>query len=86
MKKSVITGAILATAIGTMFAASPLLVTTARAAEGQVKCMGGNACAGKSACKTAQSPGPGKNSCAGKGFVMTKTAEECTAKKGHPAS
>ncbi len=51
----------------------------------QIKCLGGNSCAGNSACKTATSPGPGQNSCKGQGFVMTASAQECTDKGGHPA-
>ena len=91
MKKSVISGAIRAGAVAIAFAAANVQAqdaggssTTAQAAK--VKCMGGNDCSGKSACKTASSPGPGQNSCKGQGYVVTSSDKECTDKGGKPQS
>ena len=38
------------------------------------KCVGGNACNGQSACKTASSECKGLNACKGQGFVMVTEA------------
>jgi hypothetical protein len=87
MKKTAATGAILATAVAMMFAANPSFAQTNSSSSAQaakVKCIGANDCKGKSACKTATSPGPGQNSCSGKGMVMTSTAQECKDKGGKP--
>lgn len=45
------------------------------------KCIGGNACKGQSACKTADSQCAGQNVCKGQGFTIT-TADDCEAKGG----
>jgi hypothetical protein len=45
-----------------------------------VKCQGGNACKGKSACATATSACAGQNKCKGTGYVSL-TKEECDAAK-----
>lgn len=87
MKKTVVTGMVLAAAAGLMFMATPILAaeSTPTPQQAKVKCLGGNDCSGQSACKTATSAGPGQNSCKGQGFVMTKTAQECKEKGGHVA-
>ena len=41
----------------------------------QVKCEGGNACKGKSECKTAKSACKGQNACAGQGYLNVSKAE-----------
>ncbi len=84
--KATTTGAILATAVALAFMAQPAAVRAqgSSMAKGKVQCLGGNSCAGQSACKTATSPGPGKNSCKGQGFVMTTSAKECKDAGGHP--
>ncbi|HTW88003.1 MAG TPA: hypothetical protein VMD75_08345 [Candidatus Binataceae bacterium] len=92
MNKNVISGAILASAVAMAFVATKVQAqasgssssTTAQAAK--IKCMGGNDCSGKSACKTASSPGPGQNSCKGEGFVYTSSDKDCTDKGGKPQS
>jgi uncharacterized membrane protein len=67
-----VTGLAIATAAASMFAlAVPL---TASADEGNVKCMGVNACKGHSSCKTANSSCKGQNSCKGQGFVEVNKA------------
>ena len=82
MDKFKLTGAVLATAVGLMFAAQPLLAQDSSSA--QVKCIGGNSCKGLSSCKSASSSCKGQNSCKGKGWVMTSSAQECTQKGGTP--
>lgn len=92
MNKNLISGAILASAVAMAFVATKVQAqasggsstTTTQAAK--VKCMGGNDCSGKSACKTASSPGPGQNSCKGEGYVVTSSDKECTDKGGKPQS
>ena len=91
MKKSVISGAILASAVAIAFAGSSVQAQTSSgsptaAQAAKVKCMGGNDCSGKSACKTASSPGPGQNSCKGQGYVITSSEKECKDKGGKPQS
>ncbi len=82
MDKVKVTGTLLATAVGLMFAAVPLRAADDSAAS-QVKCVGGNSCKGLSSCKSASSSCKGQNSCKGKGWVMTSSADECTQKGGH---
>jgi uncharacterized membrane protein len=72
-------GAILAMAAASLVASG--VVSTAFAdnpAKTQKKemCKGGNACKGKSECKTATSSCKGGNDCKGKGWTVM-TAEEC---------
>jgi hypothetical protein len=93
MNKALISGAILAGAVALAFAATGAQAqgsgsgsSTGGAQAAKVKCIGGNDCSGKSACKTASSPGPGQNSCKGQGFVMTSSDKECKDKGGKPQS
>jgi hypothetical protein len=72
------TGMALATAAALLFGS--VAVTTAHAEDAKVKCQGGNACKGKSACATATSSCQGQNSCKGKGYVLL-TKPECDAAK-----
>jgi hypothetical protein len=84
-------GAILASAVATLFLASAALAQEPGAASSagsqmqsaHVKCVGANSCKGQSACKSAQSACKGENACKGKGFVMTSTEEQCTQMGGH---
>ncbi len=73
----------LATAAAALF--STAVVPAVHAADSgstQVKCMGINACKGQSKCKTAQNACAGQNSCKGKGWLLSPSASECTAKGG----
>ena len=64
----------LAAAAAAMFALAPI---SASAGDEEMKCVGGNACKGHSACKTATSECKGLNACKGQGFIMaTKAACE----------
>jgi hypothetical protein len=85
MTKAKLTGAMLATAIALTFAGNVVFAAdNSDAAASQVKCVGGNACKGQSACQSAQSSCKGSNACKGKGYVMTPTAKECIAAGGKP--
>ncbi|MGH7934216.1 MAG: BufA2 family periplasmic bufferin-type metallophore [Candidatus Binataceae bacterium] len=87
MNKSHLAGAVLATAIGLMFAAQPTLAADSSggssASSAQVKCIAGNSCKGQSSCQSANNSCKGQNSCKGKGWVMTANAKECEAQGGH---
>ena len=87
MKKTTVSGALLAGSVAMMFLATPSFAQTASSSSSQsakVKCIGGNSCKGMSACKTATSAGPGKNACKGHGMVYTTTIEACLQKGGKP--
>ncbi len=81
MNRTALTGAMLATALGLVFAAQPVRADEGSAA--QVKCMGGNSCKGLSSCKSVSNSCKGQNSCKGKGWVMTSSVTECAQKGGH---
>jgi hypothetical protein len=87
MNKTRIAGVMLATAVALAFTGSVVSAedTPGGAAPTQIKCVGGNACKGQSACKTATSGSDckGKNSCKGKGYVITADAKSCEAAGGH---
>ena len=83
MAKLKTTGMALATAAALLFGS--VAVTPAQAEDAKVKCQGGNACKGKSACSTATSACAGQNSCKGTGYVMATKAECDAAKKKNEA-
>ena len=68
----------LAAAAAAMFTLAPVSVSMAD----EVMCMGGNACKGQSACKTANSECQGLNACKGQGFVMAADEAACTEAGG----
>ena len=73
----------LAAAAAVMF--STVMVSTASAAdEAKVKCVGANACKGKSACKTEKNSCKGQNACKGQGFTEM-TQAKCDAAKAKAA-
>jgi uncharacterized membrane protein len=76
-----ITGAALATAVALMFVGSAFAADSSSSGSGaaasQVKCVGGNACKGQSACKSAASSCKGQNACKGKGYVMSDNEVAC---------
>jgi len=87
MSKTKLTGAMLATAVALIFAGNVVYAADSpdsTAASSQVKCVGGNACKGQSACQSAQSSCQGQNACKGKGYVMKPSAKECIAAGGKP--
>ena len=75
-------GAAIATAAAALFSMGATLTTTVHAADGDVHCVGVNACKGTSDCKTAKSQCKGQNACKGQGFVAKKSAEECKTAGG----
>lgn len=82
-KGSRITGAALATAVALMFVGNAMAADAPASGDSaQVKCVGGNACKGQSACKSAASSCKGQNACKGKGFVMSSNEKECMSAGG----
>jgi len=84
MSKSLTLGGIaLATVAAGLFAMNTPAVAGMNGKSSEtVKCMGVNACKGKSDCKTANSGCNGKNSCKGQGYVeMSKHACEAIGGK-----
>jgi len=80
MNAKKLTGVAVALAAASMFATAT--VSNAFAQGGGVKCEGGNACKGKSECKTGDKGScKGKNECKGQGYVQAKDKEECTGLK-----
>jgi hypothetical protein len=73
-RQTKIPGAALASAAALLFA-STALTTVNAADEAPVKCDGGNACKGKSACHTANNACAGQNACKGQGYAMLPKAE-----------
>ena len=86
MNKLQLTGAVLAVGAAALFTAVPAFAADAAVDAAMVKCVGGNACKGKSACKTADNACKGQNSCKGKGMEMKKSEKECTEAGGKVSS
>lgn len=82
--KSSLKGALLASAVATLFATGVASAAEkdAKAAGHEVKCAGVNACAGKGACGMVKNTCAGKNGCKGQGWVKEKSAQACTDKGG----
>ena len=72
----------MATTAAALFAAASVPAAFAGEEATSVKCMGINACKGQSKCKTADNACSGQNSCKGHGWLLSPSAEECTAKGG----
>jgi hypothetical protein len=68
-------------ATAALFAAGAGAISTASHAA-EVHCVGGNACKGQSACKTANSACKGQNACKGQGFTMAADKAACEASGG----
>jgi len=81
MNKVKVSGAILAAAVGLIFASQPIFADDSAGQSANVKCVGGNSCKGQSACATSSNSCKGQNSCKGKGWITT-TSTECTHKGG----
>jgi hypothetical protein len=81
MKISVKSGSAIAAAAATLLMAGAVSAPVFAADEAKGHCVGGNACKGKSACKTASNGCAGQNACKGKGMAeMTKA--ECDKIEG----
>lgn len=76
------TGYALAAAAAALFAGGLIAPTLASAADGEVKCLGANACKGQSACAGEHNSCKGQNACKGQGWVEQSSAEACTAAGG----
>ncbi|HUO03789.1 MAG TPA: hypothetical protein VMU16_01205 [Candidatus Binataceae bacterium] len=84
-KKAVLTGAALATAVAIAFIGTPARATdNSGEAQAKVKCVGGNACKGQSACQTAATDCKGSNTCQSKGWIYTTDAKSCKDAGGKP--
>ncbi len=86
MDRKGLTGAILAAAVGAIFLTTPVFAqsSSTSSTHAKVKCVGANSCKGQSACKGVSNSCKGQNACKGQGFTKTSSADECTAKGGHP--
>jgi hypothetical protein len=80
MKKTM-KGAIIASAVASMFAVGAFAADKADKAGGDVKCSGVNDCKGKGGCAGAKNSCKGQNGCKGQGVTMMK-ADDCTKKGG----
>ncbi|HNK32061.1 hypothetical protein [Plasticicumulans sp.] len=78
------TGYALAAAAAALFAGGLIAPTLASAADGEVKCLGANACKGQSACAGEHNSCKGQNACKGQGWINTASAQECSSKGGKP--
>jgi len=83
MKKSTITGAVLATSVAILFAHAPARADDSQAAK-NVKCVGANACKGQSSCQTETNSCAGQNACKGKGWIMKSSEKDCKDAGGKP--
>jgi uncharacterized membrane protein len=76
-------GLMIATAVAALALGGEVTALAQDKAKGDaVKCAGLNECKGKGACKSAMNDCKGKNGCKGKGFVETKTTQECGDRGG----
>jgi len=87
MLKDVLKGALIASAVATLFAAGAAHAKQAKgktdkSASKSVKCAGINECKGKGSCMGADNACKGKNDCKGKGWVDAKSEKDCTGKGG----
>ena len=85
MLKDTLKGAVIASAVASMFALSAHAQDKApKKAEKAEKtmCSGINSCKGEGSCAGADNSCAGKNECKGKGVMAVKNAKECTDKGG----
>lgn len=78
--KSLLAGAVLATAAAGIFLAGTPASAAPAGEPAKVRCLGVNACQGKSECKTAAAA-KGQNACQGKGLLFL-TEEQCRLRGG----
>jgi hypothetical protein len=75
-------GFALAAAAAALFSAGTIMLAPMAAQAADVHCVGGNACKGQSACKSASNECKGLNACKGQGFTMLPDEAACTAAGG----
>ena len=87
--KSSLKGALIAVAVGGLFAANATLAADEskdskiiKSEEDNVKCSGINSCKGQGSCAAAGHECAGKNGCKGQGWVKVGSARACTDKGG----
>ena len=80
--KAKMIGLTLAAAAAVTFATAPMTSSLANAKDANVKCFGGNACKGQSACKTNANACKGQNTCKGQGVSLEKSKKACKAAGG----
>lgn len=82
MTRKKMTGLLLASTAAALFGTVTIAAAADNSAKSaEVKCMGINACKGKSECAGAANACQGHNSCKGQGWVHA-TKEDCVAKGG----
>jgi uncharacterized membrane protein len=86
MIREAMKGAVIATAVFSLFASGTALAgeKAAKAKEGAkvVKCAGVNECKGKGSCAGADNACKAQNSCKGQGWTEEKSAKVCSDKGG----
>jgi hypothetical protein len=75
MKLNARSGSAIAAAAASLLFAGAIAAPSFAAEEAKGHCVGGNACKGKSACKTATNACGGQNGCKGQGMSETTKAE-----------
>ncbi len=70
--------AFLAASVAGLLVVAGTLASSGNVFAEDVKCDGGNACAGQGACGGKNHACAGINSCKGQGWIKTATADECT--------
>ena len=86
MKTATVAGAMLATAVALAFTGIAVNQRTRRARRPRRRKLSTWArmrAKGRAPCRAAANDCPGKNSCAGKGYIITADARSCEAKGGH---
>jgi len=84
MVKEMLKGAVIAAAVGSLFAsgAAQAKEKEKKASSSAVKCAGVNECKGQSSCHGANNACKGQNGCKGQGTSEMKTEKDCTDKGG----
>ena len=81
MKRNVLKGAVIATAMAGMLTTGIASLAHAGEAAKEVKCAGANGCKGTGSCHSATNECKGKNGCKGKGWMKT-SEKKCKDKGG----
>jgi uncharacterized membrane protein len=84
MVKEMLKGAVIAAAVGSLFAsgAAQAKEKEKKASSSVVKCAGINECKGHGSCASASNACKGQNGCKGQGTTEVKSEKDCTDKGG----
>lgn len=83
MIREAMKGAVIATAVASLFASGTALADKHEKGTSKVvRCAGVNECKGKGACAGADNACKSHNACKGKGWTEEKSAQACTDKGG----